>query len=310
MTSVKDLNGDGSITMNDDIKQQTFTNLPDGLGFTEAPWIYRQKDSDGNYTGKYYLFAAFGWREQMGYATSDSMYGPWEWGGVLMPPTATSNTNHPSVIDFNGKTYFIYHNGSLPWGSGFRRSVCAEEFTINEDGSIDPIEETSKGISSSEVVELITSNNPQSFIYHEDFVNPSGDADYPLKKQILAGSISDVLAGSIADSYWQIMPGKSDTENENYVSIQSFNKPGLYICTEGTSVILTQQATLDTGLAKRMTFKTVKGINGSGTSFESVAKKGYFLTVKDGALTLSDGADADACSFIIDPLIGAPSSVE
>ncbi len=308
MTSVKDLNGDGSITMNDDIKQQTFTNLPDGLGFTEAPWIYRQKDSDGNYTGKYYLFAAFGWREQMGYATSDSMYGPWEWGGVLMPPTATSNTNHPSVIDFNDKTYFIYHNGSLPWGSGFRRSVCAEEFTINEDGSIDPIEETSKGISSSEVVELITSNNPQSFIYHEDFVNPSGDADYPLKKQILAGSTSDVLAGSITDSYWQIMPGKSDTENENYVSIQSFNKPGLYICTEGTSVILTQQATLDTGLAKRMTFKTVKGINGSGTSFESVAKKGYFLTVKNGALTLSDGADVDACSFVIDPLIGSSES--
>ena len=68
--------------MGKDILQQKFDGLPDGLGFTEAPWIYRQQDADGNYTGKYYLFGAFGWREQMGYATSDSMYGPWTWAAL------------------------------------------------------------------------------------------------------------------------------------------------------------------------------------------------------------------------------------
>lgn len=303
MTSVKDLNGDGQIKMNDDIKQQELNNLPEGLGFTEAPWIYRRKDTDGNYTGKYYMFGAFGWREQMGYVTSDSMYGPWEWGGVLMPPTATSNTNHPSVIDFKGKTYFIYHNGSLPWGSGFRRVVCAKTFEFNEDGSIDLIEETSNGISSSKVVKLFTSD--YKAIYHEDFVNPSGDADYPLKKQIYAEATTG--EGGILNSCWQIMPGKADTENENYVSIQSLNKPGLYICTEGTSVILTQQATLDTSLAKRMTFKTVKAINGNviDISFESVAKPGLFLTVDNGVLTLSDGSNPADCTFILDWLIGS-----
>ena len=83
MISVKDLDNDGSITMGKDVLQQEFTGLQDGLGFTEAPWIYRQQDADGNYTGKYYLFGAFGWREQMGYATSDSMYGPWTWGGII-----------------------------------------------------------------------------------------------------------------------------------------------------------------------------------------------------------------------------------
>ena len=63
-----------------------------------------------------------------------------------MEPTATSNTNHPAVIDFNGKTYFIYHNGSLVWGSGFRRSVCVSEMTFNEDGTVPYIDETSTGL--------------------------------------------------------------------------------------------------------------------------------------------------------------------
>lgn len=63
-----------------------------------------------------------------------------------MEPTSTSNTNHPSVIDFKGKTYFIYHNGSLVWGSGFRRSVCVSEMTFNEDGTVPYIDETSTGL--------------------------------------------------------------------------------------------------------------------------------------------------------------------
>lgn len=116
---------------------KTVSDLQRLLGFIVS------KMQTENYTGKYYLFGAFGWREQMGYATSDSMYGPWTWGGIIMEPTSTSNTNHPSVIDFKGKTYFIYHNGSLVWGSGFRRSVCVSEMTFNEDGTVPYIDETS-----------------------------------------------------------------------------------------------------------------------------------------------------------------------
>ncbi|MCD8390558.1 MAG: family 43 glycosylhydrolase, partial [Firmicutes bacterium] len=302
MTSIKDISGDGEITA-DDIKEQEFTNLQTDLGFTEAPWIYRQTDADGNYTGKYYLFAAFGWREQMGYATSDSMYGPWEFQDIIMEPTATSNTNHPSVIDFDGKTYFIYHNGSLPWGSGYRRVVCVEEMTFDEDGNVNYINETSTGISDAEIVRISTSDG--GYVYHEEFSNSSSDSDYPLKKQMLGGTSTDVLTGSIENSYWQIMPGKADETNENYVSIQSYNKPGLYICSDGTSVILTQQDTTEDALARKMTFKTVEGINGntSAVSFESVAKPGYFLTVNSkGTLALSDGTDADACSFSISTL--------
>ncbi|MCC8168802.1 MAG: family 43 glycosylhydrolase, partial [Oscillospiraceae bacterium] len=165
MTSIKDINEDGEITT-DDIKEQEFTNLQTDLGFTEAPWIYRQTDDSGEYTGKYYLFAAFGWREQMGYATSDSMYGPWDFQGIIMEPTATSNTNHPSVIDFDGKTYFIYHNGSLPWGSGYRRVVCVEEMTFDDEGNVNYINETSTGISDAEIVRISTSDG--GYVYHEN----------------------------------------------------------------------------------------------------------------------------------------------
>lgn len=304
MVSVKDLNSDGQIKMNDDIKQQEFKNLPDGLGFTEAPFIYRRQDENGNYTGKYYLFGAFGWREQMGYATSDSMYGSWEWGGILMPPTATSNTNHPSVIDFNGSTYFIYHNGSLPYGNGFRRSICAEKLYFNEDGSINPIQETSIGLTGKAVyIGSGIDENGIKVIAHEKFVNPSDDASYPIKKQLTEELYKEKSDEKdiIPTALWQIKSGKADSSNENYISIESYDKSGLYITADGSNVILTQQDTLDEALARKMTFVTVKGINGKSdmVSFESAAKKGQFLTLTSDGVTLTDGSDTDACSFNI-----------
>ena len=56
-----------------------------------------------------------------------------------MPTEGKSFTNHPGVIDFKGKTYFFYHNGALPGGSGFTRSVSVQEMEFNKDGSISPI---------------------------------------------------------------------------------------------------------------------------------------------------------------------------
>ena len=294
MISVKDLDNDGSITMGKDVLQQEFTGLQDGLGFTEAPWIYRQQDADGNYTGKYYLFGAFGWREQMGYATSDSMYGPWTWGGIIMEPTSTSNTNHPSVIDFKGKTYFIYHNGSLVWGSGFRRSVCVSEMTFNEDGTVPYIDETSTGLTGTASF-ITTADN--KYLGYTAFSNPSDDASYPLKKQLTVTADG----ADLKTTQWEIEKGKSDSTNENYVSIQAVYKPGLYLCVDGTNVVLTQQDTTSTALAKKMTFKTVEAIDGTvgKISFESVSTPGYFITVSGDNITLTDGSNTANCSFSV-----------
>ena len=107
MISVKDLNNDGKITCGQtpeeaDVLDRTMS------GFTEAPWLYRRQDESGTYYGDYYLFYASAWREKLAYCTTDNLLtGTYRFGKILMPPTATSNTNHPAVFDFKGNTYII-----------------------------------------------------------------------------------------------------------------------------------------------------------------------------------------------------------
>lgn len=108
--------------------------------YEEGPWLYKRN-------GLYYLlFAAGPIPEHIGYSTSKSPTGPWKYNSVLMPTEGGSFTNHPGIIDFRGKTYFFYHNGALPGGGGFTRSVCVQEVKFNKDGTIEPMKMTS-GIS-------------------------------------------------------------------------------------------------------------------------------------------------------------------
>jgi hypothetical protein len=62
-----------------------------------------------------------------------------------MPRQGGSFTNHAGVIDFNGSSYFFYHNGALPGGGGYTRSVAVERFTYNSDGTFPTINMTSAG---------------------------------------------------------------------------------------------------------------------------------------------------------------------
>ncbi|MGE9313136.1 glycoside hydrolase family 43 protein [Niabella sp. CJ426] len=110
--------------------------------YEEGPWLYKRNNL-------YYLFWPGGpLPEFIGYSTSKSPEGPWKYGGIIMPAEGKSFTNHPGVIDFRGKTYFFYHNGALPGGSGFTRSVCVDELKFNKDGSITPFK-MSEGITKS-----------------------------------------------------------------------------------------------------------------------------------------------------------------
>lgn len=112
-------------------------NLPN---YTEAPWIHKKKDW-------YYLSYAYQFPEKIAYAMSKSINGPWEFKGILNEIAGNSNTNHQSIIEFKGKDYFIYHNGSIqPNGGSFRRSVCVDYLFYNPDGTIKRINMTSEGI--------------------------------------------------------------------------------------------------------------------------------------------------------------------
>lgn len=305
MVSVKDLNGDGNITFKTQAAGGNSSNADiveldvSGLTYTEAPWIYRRKDENGKPYGKYYLFYAYGWREQMAYATTDDlMNGSLTFGSILMPPSATSNTNHMAVFDFKGKTYFVYHNGTLPGGSGFRRTPCIAEVHFNNDGSIQAIPETAAGI-------FGTTNKIYTAwgdaITHEPFENSSTDEAYPYTN-INVGTIE---SDDTLDSDWLLCKNFYYQDDENYVSIQSENKPGLYLtANEDNTVTLSQNAKISTvkEVAKQQTFKKVAGLSDeNGISFESVAKPGYYITLMAGKLFLTNGDTHKAnCTFYLD----------
>ena len=107
--------------------------------YEEGPWLYKRKDL-------YYLaYPAGGVPEHLAYSTGPTATGPWRYRDTIMPVIKKGGafTNHPGIIDYKGRSYLFYHNGALPGGGGFDRSVCVEEFTYNADGSIPRIATTS-----------------------------------------------------------------------------------------------------------------------------------------------------------------------
>ncbi len=107
--------------------------------FEEGPWVYKRN-------GVYYnVFAAECCSEFIAYSTALAPTGPWTFRGTVMPRQGTSFTNHPGIVDFSGGSYFFYHNGALPGGGGFTRSVAVEKFTYGSDGTIPTMNMTTGG---------------------------------------------------------------------------------------------------------------------------------------------------------------------
>jgi arabinoxylan arabinofuranohydrolase len=107
--------------------------------YEEGPWFYKRN-------GLYYMvYAASGIPENICYSTSPGPTGPWTFRGIVMPTQGASFTNHPGVCDYKGNSYFFYHNGALPGGGGYHRSVCVEQFKYNADGTIPTMNMTTTG---------------------------------------------------------------------------------------------------------------------------------------------------------------------
>lgn len=297
MISVKDQNGDGKITGGTSTKTADVIQKTSVTSYTEAPWLYRRQDANGNYYGQYYLFYASGWREGMSYATTDDLLnGEWSEGKEIARPNVTSNTNHMAVIDFKGKTYFIYHNGALAGGNGYRRVANITELKFNEDGSIDEVPETTAGIAGTTT--KIYTKAGAGVLAHENFLNSFDDADYPYEN-VYVGAMG---YSDVKDAQWVLTDGKSDKTKPAYVSIQSENKSGLYLTVnDNGKVTLNQDSTGTDEMAKRQTFRSVKALDGSedGVSFESVYKSGQYLTIVNNALKITDGTDKAAATFVV-----------
>lgn len=108
--------------------------------YTEAPWVHK-------HNGWYYLSYAYQFPEKTAYAMSRSIEGPWQYKGILNEIAGNCNTNHQAIVDFKGKSYFIYHNGALlPDYASFHRSVCIDYLYYNKDGTMKRVIMTSEGV--------------------------------------------------------------------------------------------------------------------------------------------------------------------
>ena len=214
-----------------------------------------------------------------------------------MEPNAIANTNHMAVFDFKGHTYYVYHDRSLPHGSGYRRVACVEEFKVNEDGTIPYIKKTAVGLTGT-VSQIIDFEG--NYIMIEAFENTRNDADYPMiNKPIFV----DIANGE--ESEWEINPGKSDKLKKSYVSIESNDKPGIYLTVgkkinnEVYDVVLSQDVNGTPQEADSMTFRTILGLTGEGVTFESVLYHGFYLASHDRDLILTSKPLANEATFKI-----------
>ncbi len=115
---------------------------PQGLtGYWEAPYLFKRN-------GVYYLAYARGNPRTGGnpatidYATATQPLGPWTYRGRILDTVNNTTTNHAAIVQFKGEWLIVYHNGMLPRGGEFRRSVCIDKLRFNDDGTIQPVTQT------------------------------------------------------------------------------------------------------------------------------------------------------------------------
>lgn len=83
----------------------------------------------------------------LGYATSKSPLGPFQYRGIIVDNAScdpASWNNHGSIECFNGQWYVFYHRSSR-CSRAYRR-LCIEPIRINPDGTIDEVKMTSQGV--------------------------------------------------------------------------------------------------------------------------------------------------------------------
>ncbi|WP_353816200.1 family 43 glycosylhydrolase [Agromyces sp. SYSU T00266] len=138
--------------LNDDMMSIDESSIVTGL-ITESEHHFHEGCSMRKRDGVYYLVFADTSRGKptcLGYATSTSPLGPFEYRGVIIDNAdcdPESWNNHGSIECVNGQWYVFYHRSSR--GSSSMRRVCAEPIRFLADGSIPEVPMTSQGAGAS-----------------------------------------------------------------------------------------------------------------------------------------------------------------
>lgn len=96
--------------------------------YFEGPWQFKRN-------GKYYFTYSTGDTHLLCWAVSDTVYGPYTYGGVILTPVLGWTTHH-SIVEYNGTWYLFYHDCEISKGINHKRNVkfCTLQFA--DDGSI------------------------------------------------------------------------------------------------------------------------------------------------------------------------------
>ena len=99
--------------------------------FFEASWMYKRG-------GKYYFTYSTGDTHFLNYAIGDNPYGPFTYTGHILLPVQ-GWTSHHSIVDWDGKTWLLFHDTQLS-GKNHLRNVKMTELHFNADGTIRTID--------------------------------------------------------------------------------------------------------------------------------------------------------------------------
>lgn len=115
-------------------------NLPE-KGLKEGPYLFERN-------GIYYLTYPHveNETERLEYATADNPMGPFQVTGVIMDEIPGCWTNHHSIIEFNNQWYLFYHHSNLSPKFDKNRSVRVDSLFFNEDGTIQKVIPTLRGV--------------------------------------------------------------------------------------------------------------------------------------------------------------------
>ncbi len=120
---------------------QRIPNLPT-RGLVEGPFTFERN-------GIYYLTYPHevDGQERLEYATGDNPLGPFTQKGVIMDQSASKCwTNHHSIVEYKGQWYLFYHDKDLSPNFDKNRSIKADYLTFNDDGTIQKVIPTNRGV--------------------------------------------------------------------------------------------------------------------------------------------------------------------
>ncbi len=133
-----------------DSEVQRIPNLPTE-GLVEGPFVFERN-------GIYYLTYPHevGGAERLEYATGSNPLGPFEQKGVIMDKSASDCwTNHHSIVEYKGRWYLFYHDKDLSPDFDKNRSIKADYLFFNEDGTIQKVLPTHRGVGISSALKEI-----------------------------------------------------------------------------------------------------------------------------------------------------------